>query len=69
MKPERPVNVSRLVTGQCHTCRRTLKVYVKHYEVFRCQCGAESWALQPKRDGSLVLFPHPNGHAKPMETF
>lgn len=58
-RAETPV---QMVTGQCGYCRHTIKLTLRHYEVVRCACGHESWALQPTRGGPLVLFPHPQIH-------
>lgn len=33
--------------------------YLAHYALVRCSCGKMFWALQPKRDGPLLAFPHP----------
>lgn len=38
---------------------------VGHYDVLRCQCGREFWALRPRRSGPLVAFPWPGVVARP----
>lgn len=30
-------------------------VYLKHYQIVRCDCGNYYWALQPNRGGDFVL--------------
>ena len=40
-------------------CRRTCAKHMAHYEVTRCVCGKDWWALQPKRNGPLVASPWP----------
>jgi len=57
-KPERAAVPSGFVTGFCGKCDRKVGQYLRHYEVVRCVCGAELWALQPTRNGPLKLFPH-----------
>lgn len=32
---------------------------VQHYDVLRCRCGREFWAIRPKRNGPLVASPWP----------
>lgn len=32
---------------------------VSHYDVFRCRCGWDFWAIRPKRNGPLVASPWP----------
>ena len=43
----------------CPVCEVKGGTYLSHYGVMRCSCGSFFWALQPRRDGPLVLFPHP----------
>ena len=43
---------------QC-VCRRTCARHMAHFEVARCVCGKDWWALQPKRNGPLVASPWP----------
>ena len=40
-------------------CGSTGQVVLGHYEIGRCPCGRFFWALQPKRNGPLALFPWP----------
>ena len=40
-------------------CRRTCARHLARYEVTRCVCGKDWWALQPKRNGPLMAFPWP----------
>lgn len=47
-----------LTTVQCR-CGKKHGAYLKHYQLLRASCGVFFWALQPKRGGPLVLFPHP----------
>ena len=34
-------------------------VYLRHYERVRCECGRVYWALKPKRNEPMKLFPWP----------
>lgn len=43
----------------CPGCETKGGAYLAHYGVMRCSCGLFFWALQLRRDGPLVLFPHP----------
>jgi hypothetical protein len=46
-------------TVPCDYARKG-SVKLGHYGVCRCpNCNCRFWALQPKRFGPLVLFPHP----------
>jgi hypothetical protein len=41
-------------------CRRKGTVKLGHYDVVRCpDCNCKFWAVQPERDGPLVLRPWP----------
>jgi hypothetical protein len=41
-------------------CSRKGVVKLGHYEVARCpQCNCQFWAVQPKRNGPLVIRPWP----------
>ena len=55
-KPEAETGV--YLATKCR-CGKKHGAYLKHYQVLRGSCGAFFWALQPKREGPLVLFHHP----------
>jgi hypothetical protein len=40
-------------------CGKTHRFTVEHYDRVIVQCGRPWWALQPKRNGPLVMFPWP----------
>jgi len=40
-------------------CGSLHRFATKHYEVSRVACGRFYWALQPRRNGNLQLFPWP----------
>lgn len=45
-------------------CGNTIRVVIEHYQRVQCKrCDATYWALQPRRNGPLVLFPF----RKPIE--
>ena len=50
---------------ECGFCGAKGGAYLAHYGVMRCSCGNFVWALQPRRDGPLELFPHPGFHPAP----
>lgn len=43
---------------ECARCGRKVGAMVNHYQVVVCPCGWRYWALEPKRDGPMVLVPH-----------
>jgi len=47
------------VTHECGFCGERGGQYLAHYDIMRCFCGRLVWALRPKRDGKLKLFPYP----------
>ncbi len=51
-------------------CESTGGQYFGHYDVVRCSCGRFYWALQPRANGPLQVFPHPGFHpvAPPITT-
>ncbi len=49
----------------CPKCGKKGGQNLTHYEVLRCHCGKFYWALQPQRNGPLVLYPHPGFHPIP----
>lgn len=40
-------------------CGEVHYVDAQHYDRIQTECGAKWFVLQPKRNGPLVLFPHP----------
>ena len=40
-------------------CGMIHRVEAEHYDRIQTQCGRKWFVLQPKRNGPLVLFPHP----------
>jgi hypothetical protein len=36
--------------------------YLSHYDLMRCACGKWFWALRPKKNGPLVMFPWPGDY-------
>lgn len=40
-------------------CGKLHRVEAQHYDRMIMECKRPYWALQPKRNGPLVLFPHP----------
>ncbi len=55
--PIQPAQRQRLsIRCECGShCGQTLA----HYEIVKCNCGNCYWALQPRRNGPLKLFPWP----------
>ena len=47
-----------LMTAVCE-CGAVHRFSGKHYDVARAQCGRFFWALQPKRNGAMKMFPWP----------
>lgn|GEM_PF-4097585 len=55
----RPAPAEQFFTLPCD-CRGKRGVKLGHYDIVRCpDCRCEFWALQPRRDGPLKLFPWP----------
>lgn len=61
MKPT-PANPPERLSVKCK-CGKVHTAMFTHYQVIRATCGESYWALQPKRNGPLVLFVWP-GHPK-----
>lgn len=40
-------------------CGSKSQELLKHYGLLRCTCGKFWWALRPKRNGRLRMFPWP----------
>lgn len=38
-------------------CGKSKMIFIRHWERIRCVCGRIWFALQPKRNGKLKLFP------------
>lgn len=57
-KPTRPIPVEETVTVDC-ACGKTHCFKIRHYDRLLLKCGRMMWALQPKRNGPLVMFPWP----------
>jgi len=47
------------LSHECGFCGSKGGAYLMHYGLMRCSCGKFYWALQPKRNGPMVLFLHP----------
>lgn len=43
----------------CPTCKKVHCVEAAHYDRIITECGQKWFVLQPKRNGRLVLVPHP----------
>jgi len=56
-KPANPTG-KQLVIHACE-CGRAHHLTVGHYDRMLLKCGRMMWALQPKRNGPLVMFPWP----------
>jgi hypothetical protein len=51
---------TQTVSFACDQCARRLRVTLAHYDLGACPgCGKTYWALQPKRQGPFIMFPHP----------
>jgi hypothetical protein len=50
--------VEQYLTIECPWCGKKHGCNLTHYQVMRGSCGRYFWALQPKRNGPLQLFPH-----------
>jgi hypothetical protein len=50
-------------------CGSALSAWLNHYDVAHCDCGRNWWALQPKRDGDLKIFPWPGRVKTPVADF
>lgn len=48
-----------LMTVNDCPCGTQHRFTAKHYDVGRAQCGRFFWALQPKRNGAMKMFPWP----------
>jgi hypothetical protein len=46
------------VTGTCR-CGKAFRIRVSHYDRVILSCQHPYWALQPRRNGPLVMFPWP----------
>ncbi len=45
----------------CDKCGKRVGANMSHYDRVSCgRCGKQYWALEPKRDKGLVLFPLPS---------
>lgn len=42
-------------------CGHQCGQYLQHYGLVKCSCDRVFWALRPKRNGPLILYPWP-GH-------
>jgi hypothetical protein len=62
----RRVMPEHYVSVQCD-CGKKVGAYLKHYALMRCVCGFIWWALQPKADGPLKLFPWPGPNLTAQE--
>jgi hypothetical protein len=60
-KQQRAVDVEQLFVLRCE-CGRNGTVRLRHYELVRCECGLVYWALRPKRNGAMKLFPWPGDY-------
>lgn len=57
----KPVNAGEgkpLVIHVCE-CGKAHRLFVAHYDRVLLKCGRMVWALQPKRNGPLAMFPWP----------
>lgn len=64
---ERDETPREVVQTTCD-CGRPIVVNIEHYQRVACRdCGKIYWALQPKRNGPLVLFPWPGTHEMQRE--
>ena len=43
----------------CRACGKIHRVEAVHYDRIQTECGSKWFVLQPKRDGPLILVPHP----------
>lgn len=63
MIPRAPVFPPQRITYVCPYCEAKRQATVSHYDIVTCgNCGEENWALQPRRGGPLVMFPHPSNY-------
>lgn len=44
---------------ECGFCGAKGGQYVGHYDIVRCRCGKQFWALRPRKDGPLQFFEWP----------
>jgi len=49
---------SELCANPC-ACGAGGTALLRHYETVLCRCGQTFWALRPRKNGPLVLVPHP----------
>lgn len=54
---------SEWLTVKCK-CGKTHSGEFTHYQIVRAKCGRSYWALQPKRNGPMKLFLHPESKDK-----
>jgi len=47
------------ISCECGWCGKKHGAHLRHYGILRTNCGHFLWALQPKRNGPLVLVPWP----------
>lgn len=68
MKPRAAAPSTQWLTHTCGYCGKKGGAYLAHYDLLRCTCGKMFWALQPQRNGPLVIFYHPslNGQLHPQ---
>jgi len=52
------VDEERYLTISCQ-CGKKCGCYLRHYERVRCACDRVYWALRPKRNGPMQLWPWP----------
>lgn len=50
---------TQTLTFACKCGRVHVMENIRHYDRIILECGRAVWALQPKRDGDLKLFPWP----------
>lgn len=61
--PVKAIDVTQFMSIVCE-CEKKCGGYLRRYELVRCFCGRIYWALRPKRNGPMRLFPWP-GDYKP----
>jgi hypothetical protein len=60
-KLERAIDEQRYLAIDCE-CGKKCAAYLRHWERVRCFCGRVYWALRPKKDGQMKLFPWPGDY-------
>jgi hypothetical protein len=57
----KPVETRQWVPLKCD-CGAKTGAYLNHYDICRCVCGRNYWALRPVHKGPLVAFYWPGNY-------